>query len=252
MVSDGGGISHQSCGTVQNINATHCLIWNRKHKTATTFIKRTTFPKLPATTTRVKGGCQSNGFAETSNRNKPLFVNGCLFAARRALEEPAPNDEAATVPPETLTAKRIDLLTAFHAKYNYRLEYDSEVSGNTISLIAKQHSRRTIEFAPLSSALSVADGRHSAIEPIRRGDTSPFLVDTSIPNIQGRKGIDFNKTPGNFTHAVRVLMYAYARASANDPPGKAWRSIDAARAHIATVETTLERVPPRAGPSGPG
>ena len=140
------------------------------------------------------------------------------------------------MPPETHLDKRIDLLTAFHARYNYHLEYDSQPSESTLKLITKQHSKRTIEFAPLSRVTSAADGQNSIIEPIRLGGSSPFLVDTSMVNTRCRKHSDFNKTPENFAHAVRILMYSYALVSATDPPENVWCSLDAARSHIATVE----------------
>ena len=136
----------------------------------------------------------------------------------------------------THTSKRIDLLTAFRAKYNYNLEYDSQPSDNTLSLIVKQRAKRTIEFAPLSRVTSSADGRHSIIESIRLGKASPFLVDASMLNVGGGGSSEFNKTPENFTHAVRILLYNYALFPASDPPANTWCSLDADRAHISTVE----------------
>ena len=52
----------------------------------------------------------------------------------------------------------------------------------------------------------------------------------------GRKHSEFNKSPENFTHAVRILMYAYVLASAPDPIESAWCSLEDARAHIPIVE----------------
>ena len=132
-------------------------------------------------------------------------------------------------------SKRIMLLEAFNTKYRCRLEYENQPSDATLSIILKQHARCTIEFAPLSRATS-ADGRTSIIEPVRLGKSSPFLVDTSMINMGGRKHSEFNKSPENFTHAVRILMYAYALAAATDPIETTWCSLEAARAHISIVE----------------
>ena len=131
------------------------------------------------------------------------------------------------------------MITAFREKYNYLLEYDSQPSGASLSLIAEKQEKRTIEFAPLSGAASAADGRRSIIEPVRLGKTSPFFADTSMLNVCVCVCVgwtsEFNETPGNFAHAVRILMYTYALASASDPPGNTWRSLDADRAHISSV-----------------
>ena len=133
-------------------------------------------------------------------------------------------------------SKRLELLKAFNGKYRCRLEYGKQPSEATLSLIVKQHARRTIEFVPLSRVTSAADGRTSIIEPVRLVRAPPFLIDTAMLNVGGRKHSDFNKSPENFTHAVRILMYAYVSASATDPIESTWCSLEAARAHISIVE----------------
>ena len=133
-------------------------------------------------------------------------------------------------------SKRLVLLEALNNKYRCHLEYENQPSEATLSLVLKQHARRTIEFIPLSRVTSAADGRTSIIEPIRLGRASPFLVDTSMINVGSRKHSDFNKSPGNFTYAVRILMYAYVLASAPGPLENTWCILEAARAHVSTVE----------------
>ena len=83
--------------------------------------------------------------------------------------------------------------------------------------------------------MSASGGRTSVIDPIRVGKASPFLADTSMASVVGRKHIDFNKSPENFTHAARALMYAYVMAPAADPIERTRRILEAARAHISTV-----------------
>ena len=150
-------------------------------------------------------------------------------------EQPSKNETTEVLGSET-QSKRLTLLEAFNNKYRCHLEYENQPSEATLALVLKQHARRTIEFIPLSRVTSAADGRTSIIEPVRLGKSSPFLIDTSMINVGGRKHSDFNKSPENFTHAVRVLMYAYVLASAPDPIETTWCSLEAARSHISVVE----------------
>ena len=131
--------------------------------------------------------------------------------------------------------RRSSLLSRFFERYGYRLVLENQPSDATLQLMIKAHERRTPEFIPLSKITSAVDSTVSAIEPMRISKTSPILIETNLMQFT-RKSSDFAKSPESFTHAVRVLMLSYALVSCRDQEDNTWCSLEAAQAHISTVE----------------
>ena len=101
--------------------------------------------------------------------------------------------------------------------------------------MVRAHSRRAAEFIPLSKAVGAADDQISPLEPLRMSKASPILIDANLVQVGKRSG-DFAKSPGCFVRAVRILMMAYALVPSKGPVDATRCSLEAAQAHLSTVE----------------
>ena len=115
-------------------------------------------------------------------------------------------------------------------------------SDHTLTLIARAHRLKSIDFIPLSRATSSADAKDVRVDHIRiKGANGDLLLDPS--KSLTRKNSDFNRIPGAFLFAVKLLMRTYVLVSRIEERGAMWRPLQAAVRHITAVGNPPERVP---------
>ena len=154
-----------------------------------------------------------------------------LMPSMPAMSQPTQQTVAVEIP--SANDKRASLIRAFFARYSFKLDLMNQPSEQTLAILIKLHQGKSAEFVPMSKVSNFFDNKEIRIEPTRIQGT-PLLIDPQGLNQKNKA--TFNISPENFTHCVRVLMLGYVLVSANDPPNDQWCTLEAAMAHIDSVE----------------
>ena len=127
------------------------------------------------------------------------------------------------------------LLGAFHKRYGFFLELFHRPSDATLSLLIKLHAERSADFVPLSRVANLEEGRDFRADTPARAKIGKEIM-LVLENSEGnsRKTSDYFASGGGpFLHAVRILMFSYALASAAGEENATWFDLQAAVLHIA-------------------
>ena len=131
-------------------------------------------------------------------------------------------DADKSVTAETLNSPniRMELLDAFHARYNFNLPPELQPSDHTLGVLVKLHARRSCDFLSLARVNNMIDSSDLKVDTQTRtkiGKEITLILDKTDTNYS-QKNSDFNASAFTFVHAVRVLLYGYCLVSSKDPP----------------------------------
>ena len=133
-------------------------------------------------------------------------------------------EEAETLNDSQVVSEKSELLEIFFFPYDWRLPAELTLSDQTLTLVARAHRLKSIEFnptPPLSRVASLADAKDVHVEHIRiKGTNGDLLLGPSKSLTRGNS--DFNRSPGEFLFAVKLLMRTYVLVSRNDERDAMW------------------------------
>ena len=170
-----------------------------------------------------------------------LHCRGAVASAWRLAEasfknKKSPNNDERT----TLLDSPIDLnrrsrmLARFHDIYKFQIPIADQPSDRTLSIAHHLWTKRSFEFVPLSmvSAVNEQDSSWLGSQPRKIQGTDLLYA----PMTQARKNDLWMKSPPCFAHTIKVLMYSYVLASAQDPDENQWLSLSSALLWLEPVE----------------
>ena len=170
-----------------------------------------------------------------------LHCRGAAGAAWRLAEasfknRKSPNNEDK---PSGLLDEPIDLdrgtrtLSRFQDVYGYAIQVADRPSDRTLSIAHHLWMKRSMEFAPLSSATAYSDQDSSWLMAPKKVDGADLLYNPGSPV---KKSDMWMKSAPCFAHAVRILMYSYLLASVQDPEDQQWVNLSAALAWVGPIK----------------
>ena len=180
--------------------------------------------------------CTFNAEQKLSDRGALVLLwDACSKCRANVNSENKQQDDSDMTNTQVLATKKTDLLEEFFSRYDWRLPLDLTPSEATFQILARVHSRRSLEFIPLSRVSSAADTRDVTVDHVRiKGTNGDLLIDPA--RSLNKRNSDFNKNNDTFNHSVKILMYGYVLVSCADNREAMWCPLQSAMKHITTVE----------------